>query len=67
MLFKSPSKNYEMRGKFLSLGIFMNGFAQVGGGGSQFCDTMYESINKTVIFVSERGRGSENFQMGVTT
>ena len=26
--------------------MFTNDVKQVGGGGSQFCDTMYERINK---------------------
>ena len=51
-------------------GLFINDVTQtqVGGRGcSHFCDTLYKGLGKICNLVRQRGRGSENLQICVTS
>ena len=46
-------------------GLFINDVTQAGGGGSHFCDTMFEGLSKTGNLVWQRG--SENLKICETS
>ena len=59
-----------MNPKKLFQGSFINDVAQIGGGGCNFNDAMYEGLIKSVIQVWQRFEGwggSENIQIYMTS